>query len=208
MRSVPHLSLSAPSQSAFSIGCSSRGGPGSSTITCLADVRDTVRARCRSGCRARPRRRARCAWRRLMSGICSPRRANRAAMCSTIVRLLDQRPSDHRRHRVTREIVVGRSQPAGQHHEIDARQCLPAQLGQSDPGRRRRPLSRGARCRSPDSRSAMNSELVSSLRRAEQLRADGDDFRRAQRSSTSGVHRRNPLSLLPLPCRRHSFGNC
>ena len=44
-----------------------------------------------------------------------------------------ERPPDHRRDRVAREVVVGRTEAAGQHDEIDPRQRLPAQIGNQVP---------------------------------------------------------------------------
>ena len=102
-----------------------------------------------------------CACRRLISGILQASPGKTRGDVLDDVLLLDERQSDRRRHRVAGEIVVGRSQATGHHDEIDARQCLPAQIGNQVPvvadHRFRAQLDANR-----ESRSAMKRELVSS----------------------------------------------
>ena len=113
-------SLRAPSQSTFSIGCSSRGGPGSSTMSCLAVFEILPRRR---AVRVGEHVTAPSSTLRLSPvdvGHLQPAPREPRGDVLDDRRLLDLPPSGHRRDGIAREIVVSGTEPAGQHDEVDA----------------------------------------------------------------------------------------
>ena len=110
-----------------------------------------------------------------MSGIFMPRRAKRCSMLATIAASSISGSAEHLCDGFARQIVVGRTQAAGQHDEIDALERLPAQIAASAPvvaddglgtqldAERREPVGDEQRVRVE-------------ARGAEQLGADRNDF--------------------------------
>ena len=141
-----------------------------------ARARSTGLAPCRSCSAAPTAPRGTIAWRRLISGVRRPRAAKRFSMSSKIVGVIFERLADEVGDDVARQIVIGRTEPAGQNQQD---RFAEARRPRSSSGRRDRRRRSTFPCRSMPSslsRSVMNSELVSMMRGRQHLAADRDDF--------------------------------
>ena len=87
-------------------------------------ARSRGQARCRLDWPARPRPCGTCAWRRLTAGIFQPRAANRRSMASMIAGVFLHRPSEVVRHHLARQVIVGRPEAAGEHHDAMPRKGM------------------------------------------------------------------------------------
>ena len=128
-----------------------------------------------------------CACRRLIVGHLQVAPGETRGDVLDDVLMLDEGQSDRRRHRLARQIVVGRSQATGHHDEIDPRQRLPAQIGNQVPV----VANHGFRAQLDAKRGETlgdEQRVGVEPRRAEQLPADGDHFRRAKWPLMRGSH--------------------
>ena len=123
---------SAPAHSALSIGCSSRGGPGSSTTTLRSMFDELTRGR---PVRIVEDRRASQNLRLPAVDVRHLQSASRKPLLDAGRNrwILDERHTKHLGDRLARQIVVCRTEAAGQDEEIAAIERLPAQAGDARP---------------------------------------------------------------------------
>ena len=138
------------------------------------------------------------ACRRLMSGICSPRLANRAAERSTVASSSPHRAPERLGDDVPRQVIVGRAEAAREHDEIRA-------------SKRRREDGAEVLARVSDDRLRAHADAVLGqalgdeqrvgieTRRRQQLAADGDDFR-----AENGTHAFRLQQPAPVQSRRRA----
>ena len=128
-RTAPARGASRARTSPSIIGFISRGGPGSNAIAappCSSHRPGAVPF----GLASTVAPRGTSAWRRLTAGIFQPRVANRRSIASTIAGIFIHREPQVFGHHLSREVVVGRPETAGEDHDAMPRQRMSDMRGQ------------------------------------------------------------------------------
>ena len=170
----------APPRRASNIGFISRGGPGSSTHDAVADAQQQPgRAAVRVVEHGRAARHHRLAPVDRRHAQPAPREP--ALDAGDDRRILVHRQAEHVGDDVAGQVVVGGAEAAGQDDEIGALERLAEEGRQIAAAIADDRLGAQRRCRAPASRVGEEQRVGVDPGRAEQLAADRDDLRRAQR---------------------------